>query len=249
MGGGVLLDLSHELDYLQFLLGKPIKDVKINTGKVSDITVDSEDYADILFSINKTKCNVHLNFMSHLNRREIIIDYKDKTIIKDVVVSEQVAQIKVDYLGAFNSDDQNVDTLQNNKIYTFKFRVSNPISSNKFGFVFKIGAKQSAQADIVYIKKIDNTFGSVVYYSAEPYTTAVSSDSESKLVNMMFNSVTSGTYEIEIPVRIRNAAINDEVPVYFTSYLSTKPNFMDNSKFMKAQYYIDSKKICNGVFC
>ena len=234
--------------------GDAIPQATVDIYNIDGTLIGSDFASDVGIFSKELKANKRVYFKVSADGyasyyTDIISLYKYKTTTKNVVISEQVAQSNVDYLGVFNADDQNVDTLLNNKIYTFRFRVSNPISSNKFGFVFKIGAKQNAQADIVYIKKIDNTFGSVAYYSAEPYTTSVSSDSESKLVNIMFTSVTSGTYEIEIPVRIRNAAINDKVPVYFTSYLSTKPNFMDNSKFMKAQYFVDSKKICNGAFC
>ena len=47
-GGGVLLDLSHELDYCNYLMGG---DVELfgNHGRQSDITVDSEDYAESIY--------------------------------------------------------------------------------------------------------------------------------------------------------------------------------------------------------
>jgi len=46
-GGGVILDLSHEFDYIEHLFGK-IGTAKSLVGRASDITIDSEDYADVL---------------------------------------------------------------------------------------------------------------------------------------------------------------------------------------------------------
>ena len=83
-GGGVINDLSHEIDYLYYLFGD-IKDIKVNSKKISNVTVDSEDFADIILQFeNKLFGNLHLNFLSRLNRREIIIDFEDFTIIADL---------------------------------------------------------------------------------------------------------------------------------------------------------------------
>ncbi|MCX6709508.1 MAG: Gfo/Idh/MocA family oxidoreductase [Candidatus Woesearchaeota archaeon] len=84
-GGGIVLDLSHEIDYLYYLFGK-IKKVKVNSKKISDVTVDSEDFADILLEFDSGMFgNVHLNFLSRLNRREIIIDLNDSTVTADLI--------------------------------------------------------------------------------------------------------------------------------------------------------------------
>jgi len=84
-GGGIVLDLSHEIDYLYYLFGD-IKKVKVNSKKISDVTMDSEDFADILLEFkNGMFGNVHLNFLSRLNRREIIIDLKDSTVTADLI--------------------------------------------------------------------------------------------------------------------------------------------------------------------
>lgn len=91
-GGGVILDLSHELDYLSYLFGN-ISEMKVNSSRISDTTVDSEDFADIImrFSENNKKnnfisfCNLHLDFMSHDLRREIIVDFENESIVVDLV--------------------------------------------------------------------------------------------------------------------------------------------------------------------
>ena len=88
LGGGVVLDLSHEIDYLYYLFGD-IRNIKTNSRKISDVTVDSEDFADILLEFdNGVFGNLHMNFLSRLNRREIVVDFIDRTIIVDLVTNK-----------------------------------------------------------------------------------------------------------------------------------------------------------------
>ena len=84
-GGGVLLDLSHEIDYLTWLFGD-IKSFHKNIDKISNLEINSEDYAVI---IGKTKKNIYfnlsLNYFSKVNLREILIDGKNFTIKIDMI--------------------------------------------------------------------------------------------------------------------------------------------------------------------
>ena len=84
MGGGVMLDLSHELDYTQYLLG-PIETLAGQYGKRSNVTVDSEDYADFLIKTKKGPVNIHMNFLSHLKERKIQIDLQDRSVEADLI--------------------------------------------------------------------------------------------------------------------------------------------------------------------
>jgi len=47
--------------------------------------VDAEDFADICLKFKVPYCNLHLNIMSHDLKREISIDFEDRTIIGDLV--------------------------------------------------------------------------------------------------------------------------------------------------------------------
>ena len=63
LGGGILLDASHELEYLAWLLGKPIE-VMCMAGKVSGLEVDVEDCADMLVRLaSGTQAAIHLDFI------------------------------------------------------------------------------------------------------------------------------------------------------------------------------------------
>lgn len=96
-GGGVVFELSHEIDYLYYLFGgvscvgnsEKAMDIKTNVSKLSNVTVDSEDTADILLHFEKgISCSVHLNFCSRLNRREITLVFENETIVGDILNSE-----------------------------------------------------------------------------------------------------------------------------------------------------------------
>jgi predicted dehydrogenase len=63
LGGGILLDGSHEIDYLTWLLGRP-DEVLCMAGRVSDLEVDVEDCATLLLRFPpRTMASVHLDFV------------------------------------------------------------------------------------------------------------------------------------------------------------------------------------------
>jgi len=63
LGGGIILDASHELDYIIWLLGQPVA-VMCMASKVSSLEVDVEDCADVLLRFSDgTQADVHLDFV------------------------------------------------------------------------------------------------------------------------------------------------------------------------------------------
>ena len=84
-GGGVLLDLSHELDYIQWLAGPLEIDYVVN-GKISNLAITSDDY----FSFSgrgqyDTYININLNYFTRKPIRRIIIDGQDISIQADLI--------------------------------------------------------------------------------------------------------------------------------------------------------------------
>lgn len=76
-GGGVLLDLSHEIDYLRWLF-KDLKISKIFQKKISNLDIFSNDIALIFGSINKnTLVKIKLTYFNKLPRRHLSICLKD----------------------------------------------------------------------------------------------------------------------------------------------------------------------------
>ena len=84
-GGGVLLDLSHEFDYISYIFGE-IDKISGVFSKVSNVTVDSEDFADILIKLESSvHVNLHLNFFSRINERSLKVDFPDGYLIGDLI--------------------------------------------------------------------------------------------------------------------------------------------------------------------
>lgn len=84
-GGGVLLDLSHELDYIQYLCGN-ITEIKSYNEKISNLKIDSDD---IFTAVGKIKTgtifNVTMDYISKQTMRYCIIHLKQKTIYADFI--------------------------------------------------------------------------------------------------------------------------------------------------------------------
>ncbi|MCL1057799.1 Gfo/Idh/MocA family oxidoreductase [Shewanella gelidimarina] len=70
LGGGALLELSHELDYLQWFLGPlTCQYAQLRTSK--ELALDVEEIADlVLTNTQGTVCNVHLDFLQKQPQRE-----------------------------------------------------------------------------------------------------------------------------------------------------------------------------------
>jgi predicted dehydrogenase len=84
-GGGVLRDLSHELDLAQNLFGDWQRLTAIG-GKFSELEITTDDTFSILMSA--TKCNVvsvHLNYLDQIKQRNITINGNNGTISVDLV--------------------------------------------------------------------------------------------------------------------------------------------------------------------
>ena len=64
LGGGVLLDLSHELDYIRWFFGE-MKSVFANIQNSGTLDIDVEDSVDMIFESDKGfSVSVHLDFNS-----------------------------------------------------------------------------------------------------------------------------------------------------------------------------------------
>ncbi len=84
-GGGVLLDLSHELDYVQWLAGRIALDYAYRS-KVSSLDIETED----LLTINGharggTRVQMMLNYFTRQPIRQIIIDGEGVSIQADLI--------------------------------------------------------------------------------------------------------------------------------------------------------------------
>ena len=87
-GGGVLLDLSHELDYIQWLAGSFEVDHAVSR-KVSDLEIDSDD---LLFLSGRAKSGAYihiaLNYFTRKPIRQIILDGEGISIQGDLITRQ-----------------------------------------------------------------------------------------------------------------------------------------------------------------
>jgi predicted dehydrogenase len=86
MGGGVQLDLIHEIDYLKWIFGKPIS-VIARFGKKSCLEIDSNDIALYIMTFPNAIGSLHLDYFGRYqqkNKREIEVFTNDGTILFDI---------------------------------------------------------------------------------------------------------------------------------------------------------------------
>lgn len=84
-GGGVLRDLSHELDYIQWLCG-PCHEVVALGGHLSTLDISSDDaYSIIMKNAFCPLVSLQVNYLDRSPKREIVINTQSKTITLDLI--------------------------------------------------------------------------------------------------------------------------------------------------------------------
>ena len=79
LGGGVVLTLIHELDYLYWFFGK-VNEVISITGKFSDLNVSTNDFSGILMKFKNDVVTLNIGGISNLT----VIKDKDNFFAKDI---------------------------------------------------------------------------------------------------------------------------------------------------------------------
>jgi len=88
LGGGVVLELIHEIDMAIYLFGSPSSEISSIALKTSDLEIETEDISEILWkSESNTIISVHQNYLSRSYRREIEIIGAEGTIFCDLKAS------------------------------------------------------------------------------------------------------------------------------------------------------------------
>lgn len=86
-GGGVHIDLIHELDYLYWLCGKPNRVNRIFRNK-SSLAISSFDYANYLLDYDGFCANVVLNYFRRDPKRSFELVFEDETWSVDLLKNQ-----------------------------------------------------------------------------------------------------------------------------------------------------------------
>ncbi|MBN3583006.1 Gfo/Idh/MocA family oxidoreductase [Algoriphagus aestuarii] len=123
-GGGVMLDLVHEFDYLRWLLGFP-KKIGCFYQKNPELEIETEDLADVLIQFeNGCNATIHLDYHQRKLIRFCIITCENGTVKWDLaertvsLVTAQNDLEKFDFSGFERNDRylQIVDAFMNNPV-------------------------------------------------------------------------------------------------------------------------------------
>lgn len=92
LGGGVHLDLIHELDYCVWLFGEP-DETRLIKRSVSSLDIDSIDYCNYNLSYPGFSVAIQLNYYRRDSKRQIEILTSDDTIIVDLIANRVYSSI------------------------------------------------------------------------------------------------------------------------------------------------------------
>lgn len=81
LGGGIILDAVHEVDYIRWLLGE-VQSVACFASKVSDLEIDVEDHADMLLRFTTgVTAQVHVDYLQRAYQRALEIYGAEGTLV------------------------------------------------------------------------------------------------------------------------------------------------------------------------
>jgi predicted dehydrogenase len=96
-GGGVLLDLSHEIDYVQLLCGR-ICEIKSYQAKISDLEIDSDDATVLIGKTNKNALvNISIDYISKITHRTLLIETFEHTYELNFISNRLMKKNKAGY--------------------------------------------------------------------------------------------------------------------------------------------------------
>lgn len=132
-GGGVHLDLIHELDYLYWIFGTP-NEVRRNFRAQSSLSITSIDYANYLLDYSGFCANVVLNYYRRDSKRSLELIFNDETWIIDLLTNTITCNEKV----LFSSKQQISDTYKEQMEYFTNCVSKNSTTFNTISDAFNV---------------------------------------------------------------------------------------------------------------
>lgn len=84
LGGGVHIDLIHEIDYIYWLFGKPEKVSRVFSN-TSSLDINAYDYANYTLSLPKFNASIILNYYRRDAKRTLEIVMEDETLLVNLL--------------------------------------------------------------------------------------------------------------------------------------------------------------------
>ena len=111
LGGGALLDLSHEIDYLEWIFKKIKKLDLVKIKKLSNLKINVEDHVLIAGETELSNFIVNLSYYSLYPRRQIVIDGHNFSIKGDLINNFVEIYLK--------NKNKKIISFKNNKDFTY----------------------------------------------------------------------------------------------------------------------------------
>ena len=111
LGGGVLLDLSHEIDYIEWIFKKIKRLDFVKIKKLSNLKINVEDH---ILAAGKTRLSnfvLDLNYYSLYQRRQVVVDGHNFSIKGDLI--SNFVEIY------FKNKNKKIISFKNDKNYTY----------------------------------------------------------------------------------------------------------------------------------
>lgn len=112
LGGGVHIDLIHELDYLYWLFGSPVA-VKRHFKSQSTLAISAYDYANYLLDYEGFCANIVLNYYRRDSKRSLELVFEDETWNVDLLKNQVSCNDRI----LFASEQRIADTYQEQMKY------------------------------------------------------------------------------------------------------------------------------------
>lgn len=93
-GGGVLLDLSHEIDYVQWLAGQ-INEIKSYQVKISDLEISSDDLSMLIGKTNQDiLVNISIDYINKITHRKLLVETLEYSYELDFIENKLIKKDK-----------------------------------------------------------------------------------------------------------------------------------------------------------
>ena len=108
-GGGVLLDLSHEIDYVQWLCGQ-INELQSYQVKISDLEINSDDLTMLIGKTDKNIfVNISIDYISKITHRKLLIETFENSYELDFISNKLIKKNKagIEEIYSFSNLERN----------------------------------------------------------------------------------------------------------------------------------------------